>query len=184
MQHWRCIKARYQPSLRTAPSATNSQSMPLFTVTLRTCPVTTSQRHSYQEENLSYSQRGDQHVPYNAEWFIVAFVYYSMCSSMFVCCSFLTAGLHVSRCGVAEWTRDPGLFVTRPRSPAKPNDCVWFQSCPLNMSTSWFSVHVAKLTFSSMLKGSFIQKWRFCHHLPHVVPNLYEFLSAVENKIR
>ncbi|XP_042608174.1 uncharacterized protein LOC109092084 isoform X1 [Cyprinus carpio] len=49
--------------------------------------------------------------------------------------SFLTAGLHVSRCGVAEWTRDPGLFVTRPRSPGKPNDCVWFQSCPLNMTS-------------------------------------------------
>ncbi|RXN21811.1 hypothetical protein ROHU_006888 [Labeo rohita] len=47
--------------------------------------------------------------------------------------SFLTAGLHVSRCGVAEWTRDPGLFVERPRSPGKPNDCIWFQSCPLNM---------------------------------------------------
>ncbi|XP_018922408.2 uncharacterized protein LOC109049162 [Cyprinus carpio] len=49
--------------------------------------------------------------------------------------SFLTAGLHASRCGVTEWTRDPGLFVTRPRSPGKPNDCVWFQSCPLNMTS-------------------------------------------------
>ncbi|XP_043081537.1 uncharacterized protein si:ch211-183d21.1 [Puntigrus tetrazona] len=49
--------------------------------------------------------------------------------------SFLTAGLHVSRCGVAEWTRDPGLFVTRPRSPGKTNDCAWFQSCPLNMTS-------------------------------------------------
>ncbi|XP_073687207.1 uncharacterized protein [Garra rufa] len=49
--------------------------------------------------------------------------------------SFLTEGLHVSRCGVAEWTRDPGLFVARPRSPGKHNDCVWFQSCPLNMTS-------------------------------------------------
>ncbi|XP_016327674.1 uncharacterized protein LOC107677312 isoform X2 [Sinocyclocheilus anshuiensis] len=49
--------------------------------------------------------------------------------------SFLTAGLHASRCGVAEWTRDPGLLVARPRSPGKPNDCVWFQSCPLNMTS-------------------------------------------------
>ncbi|KAK7118718.1 hypothetical protein R3I94_022272 [Phoxinus phoxinus] len=50
--------------------------------------------------------------------------------------SFHTAGVHASRCGVTEWTRDPGLFVTRPRSPNKPNDCVWFQSCPLNMTYS------------------------------------------------
>ncbi|XP_052399098.1 uncharacterized protein si:ch211-183d21.1 [Carassius gibelio] len=49
--------------------------------------------------------------------------------------SFLTVGLHASRCGVAEWTRDPGLFVARPKSPGKPNDCVWFQSCPLNMTS-------------------------------------------------
>uniref|UniRef100_A0A673FYA6 Si:ch211-183d21.1 n=1 Tax=Sinocyclocheilus rhinocerous TaxID=307959 RepID=A0A673FYA6_9TELE len=49
--------------------------------------------------------------------------------------SFLTAGLHASRCGVAEWTRDPGLLVARPRSPGKPNDCIWFQSCPLNMTS-------------------------------------------------
>ncbi|XP_059391313.1 uncharacterized protein si:ch211-183d21.1 [Carassius carassius] len=49
--------------------------------------------------------------------------------------SLLTAGLHASRCGVAEWTRDPGLFVARPQSPGKPNDCVWFQSCPLNMTS-------------------------------------------------
>ncbi|TRY94859.1 hypothetical protein DNTS_026278, partial [Danionella cerebrum] len=48
--------------------------------------------------------------------------------------SFLSAGLHASRCGVAQWTRDPGLFVSRPKSPGKPNDCIWFQSCPLNMS--------------------------------------------------
>lgn len=73
---------------------------------------------------------------------IVAFVYYSICLSMFVCCSFQTAGVRASRCGVTEWTRDPGLFVTRPRSPGKPNDCIWFQSCPLNISRSWF--HVAK----------------------------------------
>lgn len=50
--------------------------------------------------------------------------------------SFHTAGVRASRCGVTEWTRDPGLFVTRPRSPGKPNDCVWFQSCPLNMTSS------------------------------------------------
>ncbi|KAK2870387.1 hypothetical protein Q8A67_024779 [Cirrhinus molitorella] len=50
--------------------------------------------------------------------------------------SFLTTGVHVSRCGVAEWTRDPGLFVARPRSPGKNNDCVWFQSCPLNMTVA------------------------------------------------
>ncbi|KAK9953017.1 hypothetical protein ABG768_017043 [Culter alburnus] len=50
--------------------------------------------------------------------------------------SFQTAGVRASRCGVTEWTRDPGLFVTRPRSPGKPNDCVWFQSCPLNITSS------------------------------------------------
>lgn len=56
--------------------------------------------------------------------------------------SFLTAGVHASRCGVAEWTRDPGLFVSRPRSPGKPNDCVWFQSCPLNMTSFTGSGHI------------------------------------------
>lgn len=85
-------------------------------------------------------------------------VYFNIYLPLFVCCSFHTAGVHVSRCGVTEWTRDPGLFVTRPRSPNKPNDCVWFQSCPLNMSRSWF--HVAKqaylqLSFSSMLRTHF-----------------------------
>ncbi|XP_048030269.1 uncharacterized protein si:ch211-183d21.1 [Megalobrama amblycephala] len=50
--------------------------------------------------------------------------------------SFQTAGVRASRCGVTEWTRDPGLFVTRPRSPGKPNDCVWFQTCPLNITSS------------------------------------------------
>ncbi|XP_051537958.1 uncharacterized protein si:ch211-183d21.1 [Myxocyprinus asiaticus] len=49
--------------------------------------------------------------------------------------SFHTVGLYGSRCGVAEWTRDPGLFVTRPRSPGKANDCVWFQSCPRNITS-------------------------------------------------
>lgn len=51
--------------------------------------------------------------------------------------SFLTAGVHASRCGVAEWTRDPELFVSRPRSPGKANDCVWFQSCPLYLMTTF-----------------------------------------------
>ncbi|XP_067291467.1 uncharacterized protein si:ch211-183d21.1 [Pseudorasbora parva] len=50
--------------------------------------------------------------------------------------SFDTAGVRASRCGVTEWTRDPGLFVARPRTPGKLNDCVWFQSCPLNMTSS------------------------------------------------
>ncbi|XP_039528255.1 uncharacterized protein si:ch211-183d21.1 [Pimephales promelas] len=50
--------------------------------------------------------------------------------------SFHTGGVHASRCGVTEWTRDPGLFATRPQTPRKPNDCVWFQTCPLNMTFS------------------------------------------------
>ncbi|XP_051543413.1 uncharacterized protein LOC127434611 [Myxocyprinus asiaticus] len=49
--------------------------------------------------------------------------------------SFHTVGVYGSRCGVAEWTRDPGLFVMRPRSPGKANDCAWFQSCPRNITS-------------------------------------------------
>ncbi|XP_065114843.1 uncharacterized protein [Paramisgurnus dabryanus] len=49
--------------------------------------------------------------------------------------SFDTSGVSGSRCGVAEWTRDPGLFVKRLPSPGKPNDCIWFQTCPRNITS-------------------------------------------------
>ncbi|XP_051971126.1 uncharacterized protein LOC127635257 isoform X2 [Xyrauchen texanus] len=49
--------------------------------------------------------------------------------------SFHTVGVYASRCSVAEWTRDPGMFVMRPRSPGKSNDCTWFQSCPRNITS-------------------------------------------------
>ncbi|XP_056594856.1 uncharacterized protein si:ch211-183d21.1 isoform X1 [Triplophysa dalaica] len=49
--------------------------------------------------------------------------------------SLQTSGFSGSRCGIAEWTRDPGLFVKRPPSHGKPNDCSWFQSCPRNITS-------------------------------------------------
>lgn len=83
VQHLRCMTARRQTSLRATPSATNSQSMPLFTVMVRTCLVRTSQRHSYLGENPSFSQKGDQHMPHNALLCISIYIYPCLYAAVF-----------------------------------------------------------------------------------------------------
>ncbi|XP_010887130.3 uncharacterized protein si:ch211-183d21.1 [Esox lucius] len=39
-------------------------------------------------------------------------------------------GLYLSRCGVASWTRDPGVFWEVPQTPGQPNQCPWPKICP------------------------------------------------------
>lgn len=39
-------------------------------------------------------------------------------------------GFYLSRCGVATWARDPGIFWEAPQTPAQPNQCPWPKICP------------------------------------------------------
>ncbi|XP_068439949.1 uncharacterized protein si:ch211-183d21.1 [Clinocottus analis] len=39
-------------------------------------------------------------------------------------------GFDLSRCGVATWARDPGVFWEAPQTPAQPNQCPWPKICP------------------------------------------------------
>ncbi|KAM8877822.1 uncharacterized protein ACB058_003510 [Synchiropus picturatus] len=39
-------------------------------------------------------------------------------------------GYYLSRCGVASWTRDPGVFWEAPQTPGQPNQCPWPKICP------------------------------------------------------
>uniref|UniRef100_A0A3Q4IEX8 Si:ch211-183d21.1 n=1 Tax=Neolamprologus brichardi TaxID=32507 RepID=A0A3Q4IEX8_NEOBR len=42
----------------------------------------------------------------------------------------LTGGFYLSRCGVATWARDPGIFWEAPQTPGLPNQCPWPKICP------------------------------------------------------
>lgn len=39
-------------------------------------------------------------------------------------------GFHLSRCGVATWARDPGIFWEAAQTPGLPNQCPWPKICP------------------------------------------------------
>ncbi|XP_028264368.1 uncharacterized protein LOC114437712 [Parambassis ranga] len=39
-------------------------------------------------------------------------------------------GFYLSRCGVATWSRDPGIFWEAPQTPGLPNQCPWPKICP------------------------------------------------------
>ncbi|XP_034716500.1 uncharacterized protein si:ch211-183d21.1 [Etheostoma cragini] len=39
-------------------------------------------------------------------------------------------GFYLSRCGVATWARDPGVFWEASQTPAQPNQCPWPKICP------------------------------------------------------
>ncbi|XP_038592611.1 uncharacterized protein si:ch211-183d21.1 [Micropterus salmoides] len=39
-------------------------------------------------------------------------------------------GFCLSRCGVATWARDPGVFWEAPQTPGQPNQCPWPKICP------------------------------------------------------
>ncbi|XP_054454769.1 uncharacterized protein si:ch211-183d21.1 [Anoplopoma fimbria] len=39
-------------------------------------------------------------------------------------------GFYLSRCGVATWARDPGVFWEAPQTPTLPNQCPWPKNCP------------------------------------------------------
>ncbi|XP_034426563.1 uncharacterized protein si:ch211-183d21.1 [Hippoglossus hippoglossus] len=39
-------------------------------------------------------------------------------------------GFDLSRCGVASWPRDPGVFWEAPQTPGLPNQCPWPKICP------------------------------------------------------
>ncbi|XP_049616125.1 uncharacterized protein si:ch211-183d21.1 isoform X1 [Syngnathus scovelli] len=39
-------------------------------------------------------------------------------------------GFYLSRCGMAMWTRDPGVFWEAPQTPGQPNQCPWPKICP------------------------------------------------------
>ncbi|XP_022046550.1 uncharacterized protein si:ch211-183d21.1 isoform X4 [Acanthochromis polyacanthus] len=39
-------------------------------------------------------------------------------------------GFYLSRCGVATWPRDPGIFWEAPQTPGLPNQCPWPKICP------------------------------------------------------
>ncbi|XP_030610136.1 uncharacterized protein LOC115797780 [Archocentrus centrarchus] len=39
-------------------------------------------------------------------------------------------GFYLSRCGVANWARDPGIFWEAPQTPGLPNQCPWPKICP------------------------------------------------------
>uniref|UniRef100_A0A3B3ZM93 Uncharacterized protein n=1 Tax=Periophthalmus magnuspinnatus TaxID=409849 RepID=A0A3B3ZM93_9GOBI len=41
-------------------------------------------------------------------------------------------GFHLSRCGVATWSRDPGVFWEAPQTPGQLNQCPWPKICPHN----------------------------------------------------
>ncbi|XP_077406210.1 uncharacterized protein LOC144038033 isoform X1 [Vanacampus margaritifer] len=42
-------------------------------------------------------------------------------------------GFYLSRCGMATWTRDPGVFWEAPQTPGQPNQCPWPKICPHTM---------------------------------------------------
>ncbi|XP_061765255.1 uncharacterized protein si:ch211-183d21.1 [Nerophis ophidion] len=42
-------------------------------------------------------------------------------------------GFYLSRCGLATWTRDPGVFWEAPQTPGQPNQCPWPKICPHSM---------------------------------------------------
>ncbi|KAM6896893.1 uncharacterized protein FYW49_018275 [Xenentodon cancila] len=42
-------------------------------------------------------------------------------------------GFDLSRCGVATWARDPGIFWEAPQTPGQPNQCPWPKICPHNI---------------------------------------------------
>ncbi|XP_041830670.1 uncharacterized protein si:ch211-183d21.1 isoform X2 [Melanotaenia boesemani] len=44
-------------------------------------------------------------------------------------------GFYLSRCGVATWTRDPGIFWEAPQTPGQPNQCPWPTICPHSFVT-------------------------------------------------
>uniref|UniRef100_A0A3P9HNC3 Uncharacterized LOC101175221 n=1 Tax=Oryzias latipes TaxID=8090 RepID=A0A3P9HNC3_ORYLA len=39
-------------------------------------------------------------------------------------------GFYLSRCGLATWTRDPGVFWEAPQTLGQPNHCPWPKICP------------------------------------------------------
>ncbi|XP_077482802.1 uncharacterized protein LOC144093299 [Stigmatopora argus] len=39
-------------------------------------------------------------------------------------------GFYLSRCGMATWSRDPGVFWEAPQTPGQPNQCPWPKICP------------------------------------------------------
>ncbi|XP_038156995.1 uncharacterized protein si:ch211-183d21.1 [Cyprinodon tularosa] len=39
-------------------------------------------------------------------------------------------GFYLSRCGVATWPRDPGIFWEAPQTPGQSNKCPWPKICP------------------------------------------------------
>ncbi|KAM6951009.1 uncharacterized protein FYW47_014518 [Aplochiton taeniatus] len=43
---------------------------------------------------------------------------------------FREGGFCLSRCGVATWARDPGVFWEAPQTPGQPNQCPWPRICP------------------------------------------------------
>ncbi|KAJ8399826.1 hypothetical protein AAFF_G00405560 [Aldrovandia affinis] len=42
-------------------------------------------------------------------------------------------GLTLSRCGTADWNRDPGVFIEVQQTPGQPNQCLWPAICPHNV---------------------------------------------------
>ncbi|KAJ8364154.1 hypothetical protein SKAU_G00129850 [Synaphobranchus kaupii] len=42
-------------------------------------------------------------------------------------------GLTLSRCGTADWNRDPGVFIEVQQTPGRPNQCLWPATCPHNV---------------------------------------------------
>ncbi|CAG04356.1 unnamed protein product [Tetraodon nigroviridis] len=44
--------------------------------------------------------------------------------------SWREGGVSLSRCGVATWTRDPGVFWEAPQTPGQRNQCPWPKICP------------------------------------------------------
>ncbi|XP_056153216.1 uncharacterized protein si:ch211-183d21.1 [Lampris incognitus] len=44
-------------------------------------------------------------------------------------------GFDLSRCGMATWARDPGVFWEAPQTPGQPNQCPWPKICPHTTAT-------------------------------------------------
>ncbi|KAG5854606.1 hypothetical protein ANANG_G00039600 [Anguilla anguilla] len=42
-------------------------------------------------------------------------------------------GLTLSRCGTADWNKDPGVFIEVQQTPGRPNQCLWPATCPHNV---------------------------------------------------
>ncbi|XP_061665448.1 uncharacterized protein si:ch211-183d21.1 [Syngnathoides biaculeatus] len=51
-------------------------------------------------------------------------------------------GFYLSRCGMATWTRDPGVFWEAPQTPGLPNQCPWPKICPHTMGDTELSPHL------------------------------------------